>query len=58
MTAREPFSAAHSGRRVPSRGSTLDSAFEQKALLSSEILLKELHSTYPLSVTMKETIEA
>jgi AAA+ superfamily predicted ATPase len=38
--------------------SALYSAFEQKAPLSTEMLLRELQSTYPLSVTMKEKIEA
>jgi len=37
--------------------SSLYAAFEQKAPLSQEMLLKELQSTYPLSVTMKEKID-
>jgi SpoVK/Ycf46/Vps4 family AAA+-type ATPase len=34
------------------------SAFSQKTPLSTEMVLKELQSTYPLSVTMKEKVDA
>jgi SpoVK/Ycf46/Vps4 family AAA+-type ATPase len=52
-------SAGFSGAEIEEAvKSALYSAFEQKAPLSSEMLLKELQSTYPLSVTMKEKIEA
>jgi hypothetical protein len=38
--------------------SALYSAFDKKAPLSSAMLLEELRATYPLSVTMKEKIDA
>jgi hypothetical protein len=38
--------------------SGLYAAFAQKTPLSTELLLKELQSTYPLSVTMKEKLDA
>ncbi len=37
--------------------SALFSAFSDKTPLSTELILKELRSTYPLSVTMKEKVE-
>jgi len=37
--------------------SSLYSAFNQKAALSTEMLLKEIQSTYPLAVTMKEKLD-
>ena len=36
--------------------SALYAVFSQEALLSTEIVLKEIQSTYPLSVTMKEKV--
>jgi hypothetical protein len=36
--------------------SALYAVFSQEALLSTEIVLKEIQSTYPLSVTMKERV--
>lgn len=52
-------SAGFSGAEIEEAvKSALYSAFAQKAPLSSDMLLKELQSTYPLSVTMKEKIEA
>lgn len=52
-------SAGFSGAEIEEAlKSALYSAFDQKAPLSSDMLLKELQSTYPLSVTMKEKIEA
>lgn len=38
--------------------SSLYAAFDQKVPLCEELVLKELRSTYPLSITMKEKIEA
>lgn len=38
--------------------SALYSAFDQKTPLSTELIRKEIQSTYPLSVTMKEKIDA
>lgn len=37
--------------------SSLYTAFAQKCALSTEMVLKELQSTYPLSVTMREKVE-
>lgn len=34
------------------------SAFSQKSSLTTEMILKEIQATYPLSVTMKEKVEA
>jgi hypothetical protein len=53
--ASEGFSGAEIEEAVKS---ALYSAFDQKAPLSSAMLLQELRSTYPLAVTMKEKIEA
>jgi hypothetical protein len=53
--ASEGFSGAEIEEAVKS---ALYSAFDQKAPLSSAMLLEELRSTYPLAVTMKEKIEA
>ena len=36
--------------------SALYSAFSQKTALTTEMILKEMKSTYPLSVTMKEKV--
>jgi SpoVK/Ycf46/Vps4 family AAA+-type ATPase len=51
--AAEGFSGAEIEQAVTS---ALYSAFSQKAPLSTELILKELQSTYPLSVTMKERV--
>jgi len=51
----EGFSGAEIEQAVKS---ALYSAFDQKAPLSSAMLVAELRGTYPLSVTMKEKIEA
>ena len=52
-------SAGFSGAEIEEAvKSALYSAFERKAPLSSAMLLEELRATYPLSVTMKEKIEA
>jgi SpoVK/Ycf46/Vps4 family AAA+-type ATPase len=53
--ASEGFSGAEIEEAVKS---ALYSAFDQKAPLSTAMLLQELRSTYPLSVTMKEKIDA
>lgn len=53
--ASEGFSGAEIEEAVKS---ALYSAFDRKVPLSSAILLEELRATYPLSVTMKEKIEA
>jgi SpoVK/Ycf46/Vps4 family AAA+-type ATPase len=53
--ASEGFSGAEIEQAVKS---ALYSAFDQKAPLSSAMLVAELRGTYPLSVTMKEKIEA
>jgi SpoVK/Ycf46/Vps4 family AAA+-type ATPase len=51
-------SAGFSGAEIEQAvKSALYSAFEQKGPLTMNMLLKELHSTYPMSVTMKEKIE-
>jgi len=52
--ATEGFSGAEIEQAVTS---ALYSAFDQKAALSTEMVLKEIQSTYPLSVTMKEKID-
>lgn len=52
--ASEGFSGAEIEQAI---ASALYSAFSDKAPLSTEMLLKELRSTYPLSVTMKEKVE-
>jgi hypothetical protein len=51
----EGFSGAEIEEAVKS---ALYSAFDKKAPLSTAMLLEELRSTYPLSVTMKEKIAA
>jgi SpoVK/Ycf46/Vps4 family AAA+-type ATPase len=51
--AAEGFSGAEIEQAVTS---ALYSAFSQKASLSTELILKEVQSTYPLSVTMKERV--
>ncbi len=38
--------------------SALYSAFSQKRHLSTDIVLNELRSTYPLAVTMKERLDS
>jgi hypothetical protein len=53
--AAEGFSGAEIQQAVTS---ALYAAFAQKAQLSTEMILKEIRSTYPLSVTMKERVEA
>jgi hypothetical protein len=53
--AAEGFTGAEIEQAVTS---SLYSAFAQKAPLSTEMVLKEIQSTYPLSVTMKEKVEA
>jgi hypothetical protein len=50
-SAAEGFTGAEIEQAV---SSSLYSAFGQKAPLSTEMVLKEIQSTYPLSVTMKE----
>lgn len=52
--AAEGFSGAEIEQAVTS---ALYSAFAQKAPLSTDTVLKEIQSTYPLSVTMKEKVE-
>ena len=37
--------------------SALYSAFSQKTPLTTEMILKEIKSTYPLSITMREKVE-
>lgn len=51
--AAEGFSGAEIEQAVTSG---LYAAFSQKAPLSTELVLKEIQSTYPLSVTMKERV--
>ncbi len=52
-------SAGFSGAEIEEAvKSALYSAFGQKASLTTDMLLQELHSTYPLSVTLKEKIDA
>ncbi len=53
--AAEGFSGAEIEQAI---SSALYTAFSAKAALTTEILLKELRSTYPLSVTMRERVEA
>ncbi len=53
--ASEGFTGAEIEQAVTS---ALYSAFSQKTPLSTDTLWNELHSTYPLSVTMKERLEA
>lgn len=53
--ASEGFTGAEIEQAVTS---ALYSAFAQKTPLSTETVLNELKSTYPLSVTMKEKLEA
>jgi SpoVK/Ycf46/Vps4 family AAA+-type ATPase len=53
--ASDGFSGAEIEQAVKS---ALYSAFDQKGPLTLDMLLGELRSTYPLSVTMKEKIEA
>ena len=53
--ASEGFSGAEIEQAVKS---ALYSAFDRKAPLSSAMLLEELRATFPLSVTMKEKVEA
>jgi SpoVK/Ycf46/Vps4 family AAA+-type ATPase len=52
-------SAGFSGAEIEEAvKSALYSAFDHKTPLCVQMLIDELHSTYPLSVTMKEKIEA
>lgn len=53
-TAAQGFSGAEIEQAVTS---SLYSAFDQKRALSTELVLKELQSTFPLSVTMREKVE-
>jgi SpoVK/Ycf46/Vps4 family AAA+-type ATPase len=53
--AAEGFSGAEIEQAVTS---ALYAAFSQKAALSTDLVLKEVQSTYPLSVTMKERVAA
>ncbi len=53
--ASEGFTGAEIEQAVTS---ALYSAFSQKTPLSTEIILSELGSTYPLSVTMKERLDS
>ena len=53
--ASEGFSGAEIEGAVTS---SLYAAFNQKTPLTTEMVVKEIQSTYPLSVTMKEKIEA
>jgi ATPase family associated with various cellular activities (AAA) len=53
--AADGFSGAEIEQAVTSG---LYSAFAQKCALSTELLVKEIASTYPLSVTMREKVEA
>lgn len=53
--AAEGFSGAEIQQAV---SSALYSAFAQKAELSAEMIVKEIRSTYPLSVTMRERVDA
>jgi hypothetical protein len=52
--ATEGFSGAEVEQAV---SSSLYTAFAEKTLLTTEMILKEVQSTYPLSVTMKEKID-
>jgi SpoVK/Ycf46/Vps4 family AAA+-type ATPase len=52
--AADGFSGAEIEQAVTS---SLYSAFASKAPLTTEMLLKEIQSTYPLSVTMREKVE-
>ncbi len=51
----EGFSGAEIEQAV---ASSLYSAFQQKAPLTADMILKEIQSTHPLSVTMKENVDA
>ncbi len=51
----EGFSGAEIEQAV---ASSLYSAFQQKAPLTTDMILKEIQSTHPLSVTMKENVDA
>jgi hypothetical protein len=51
--AGEEFSGAEIEQAVTS---ALHAAFSQEAPLSTEVARKEIQSTYPLSVTMKERV--
>jgi len=53
--AAEGFSGAEIEQAV---ASGLYAAFSQKSALTTETILKEIQSTYPLSVTMKEKVES
>jgi SpoVK/Ycf46/Vps4 family AAA+-type ATPase len=53
--ASEGFSGAEIEEAVTS---SLYAAFNQKTPLTMEMVVKEIHATYPLSVTMKEKIDA
>jgi len=53
--ASEGFSGAEIEEAVTS---SLYSAFNQKTPLTTEMVVKEIQATYPLSVTMKEKIDA
>jgi hypothetical protein len=53
--AAEGFSGAEIEQAV---SSALCTAFAQKASLTTEMVLEEIRSTYPLSVTMKEKVES
>ena len=55
VTSSSGFSGAEIEQAV---SSALYSAFAQKSPLATETIFKELQSTYPISVTMKERIEA
>ncbi len=52
--AAEGFSGAEIEQGI---ASSLYSAFSQKAPLSTDMILKEIQSTYPLSVTMREKVD-
>jgi SpoVK/Ycf46/Vps4 family AAA+-type ATPase len=52
--ASQGFSGAEIAQAVTS---ALYSAFGQRTALTTEMILKEIQSTYPLSVTMKEKVE-
>ncbi len=53
--AGEGFSGAEIEQAV---ASALYAGFAQKSPLSTELILKEIRSTYPLSITMQERVEA
>jgi SpoVK/Ycf46/Vps4 family AAA+-type ATPase len=53
--AAEGFSGAEIQQAV---ASALYAAFAKKTGLTTEMILKEIHSTFPLSVTMREKVEA